>query len=56
MQWIPEELFRELKDGGVLVVPIGNGDDKTMTKYTKKGQKLIKKEYGSFRFVPFIEG
>lgn len=56
MQWIPEELFRELKDGGVLVVPIGSGDDKTMTKYIKKGGKLIKKEYGSFRFVPFIGG
>jgi len=56
MNWVPEEFFRELKDGGVLVVPLGAAEEKTMTKYTKKGRKLIKKEYGSFRFVPFIEG
>ena len=56
MNWVPEEFFRELKDGGTLVVPLGAREDKTMTKYTKKGRKLIKKEYGSFRFVPFVEG
>jgi protein-L-isoaspartate(D-aspartate) O-methyltransferase len=56
MEWIPEELFRELKDGGVLVAPVGAGDDKVMTEYTKRGKKIDKKEFGIFHFVPFVEG
>jgi len=56
MEWIPEELFRELKDGGILVAPVGSGDDKVMTKYTKRGKKIDKKEFGIFHFVPFVEG
>jgi len=55
MEWIPEELFRQLKDGGVLVAPVGKGMDKTMIKYTKRGKKITKKPYGIFHFVPFIE-
>jgi protein-L-isoaspartate(D-aspartate) O-methyltransferase len=56
MRWVPEELFRELKSGGVLVVPLGSGQDKVMVKYIKKGRRFTKKEYGTFHFVPFIEG
>jgi len=37
---IPKELFVELIDGGVLVAPVGAGDDKVMTKYVKKGKKI----------------
>ncbi len=59
MEWIPEELFAELKDGGVLVAPVGRGPDKVMTKYTKvkkRGKEEIKKEeFGIFHFVPFVE-
>lgn len=55
MEWIPEELFRQLKDKGVLVAPVGKGMDKTMIKYIKRGKKIIKKELGIFHFVPFIE-
>lgn len=53
---IPQELFRELKEGGVLVAPVGVEGDKKMTKYLKKRGKIKKKEYGIFHFVPFIEG
>jgi protein-L-isoaspartate(D-aspartate) O-methyltransferase len=55
MEWIPEELFRQLNDGGVLVAPVGKGMDKQMMKYTEKGKKIKKEEYGVFHFVPFIE-
>lgn len=55
MEWIPEELFRQLGDGGVLVAPVGGGMDKVMTKYTKKGKKIKKKEFSIFHFVPFVE-
>lgn len=55
LEKVPEELFHQLKDDGILVAPLGTGEDKVMTKYTKKGKRMIKKEYGIFRFVPFIE-
>ena len=55
MEWIPEELFAELKEGGILVAPVGRGPDKIMTKYVKRGKRISKKEYGIFHFVPFIE-
>ena len=56
---IPEMLFEQLKVGGVLVAPIGRGEDKVMTRYTKikkQGKEELKKEeFGIFHFVPFVE-
>jgi len=52
---IPKELFSQLKDRGVLVAPVGVGQDKTMTKFLKREGKINKKEYGIFHFVPFVE-
>lgn len=37
---VPQELFSQLKSGGVLVAPVGEGKDKTMTKFTKTNSKL----------------
>lgn len=58
VEWVPEELFRQLKDGGVLVIPVGKGIDKAMTRYKKlkdsKTPKLKKEKFGIFHFVPFI--
>ncbi len=56
---VPPALFEQLKEGGVLVAPVGRGWDKKMTKYTKimkRGKEEIEeKEYGIFHFVPFVE-
>lgn len=52
---VPKTLFNQLKDGGVLVAPVGEGTDKKMTKFTKKNGKISSKEYGIFHFVPFVE-
>ena len=55
---VPSALFDQLRDGGVLVVPVGTGDDKQMTKFTKikNGEGTIKKEeHGIFHFVPFVK-
>lgn len=52
---VPKILFDQLKEGGVVVAPVGIGPDKKMTKFIKKKGKISKKEYGIFHFVPFIE-
>ncbi len=53
---IPTSLFSQLKDGGIMVVPAGSGDNKKMYKITKQGDELIKEEHGVYRFVPMLQG
>lgn len=53
---VPQALFEQLKEGGVLVAPIGRGYDQVMTRFFKdKGGRVRKEKHGIFRFVPFIE-
>ena len=52
---VPKILFDQLKVGGVLLAPIGEGDDKMMTKYFKRiNGTTEKEEHGIFYFVPFV--
>lgn len=54
---IPDELLNQLKIGGHLVIPIGNGEEKTMLKIIKTDKETFKKEkHGIFKFVPFKKG
>lgn len=54
---IPAELVKQLKSGGIMVIPQGEGDDKDMVKLTKLDEKSIKREkFGKFRFVPLLGG
>jgi len=53
---IPESLLEQLKPGGILVVPVGVGNVQIMTTVEKTpGNEFIKKEHGTFRFVPLLE-
>lgn len=52
---VPKTLFDQLKDGGILVAPVGTGTDKKMTKFIKKKGKISQRQYGIFHFVPFVE-
>lgn len=53
---IPEDLIDQLKPGGILVIPIGEGDDQIMTRIVKKEDgKLEKTTHGVFRFVPMLQ-
>ena len=54
--FIPDALLEQLKPGGILVIPVGANDVQIMTTVTKNADNsLVKKEYGTFRFVPMLE-
>ncbi|HPQ22544.1 MAG TPA: protein-L-isoaspartate(D-aspartate) O-methyltransferase [Saprospiraceae bacterium] len=54
---VPIKLIEQLKEGGVMVIPVGVGDVKKMWKITKiHGSKLKREIHGDFSFVPFLEG
>ncbi len=48
---LPEELIEQLKEGGVLVMPVRN----SIYKITKTAEGYEKDEYYGFSFVPLIE-
>ncbi len=50
---VPEELIRQLKIGGRLVIPVGNNDIQSMVLIQKVGEnKIKKKQFDHFSFVP----
>lgn len=53
---VPGELLNQLKIGGYMVIPVGEGDEQKMLKITKKnnGEYSIL-EFGTFKFVPMLE-
>lgn len=54
--FLPEELLNQLKVGGILVIPIGEGDSQIMTRYIKvSNEETTKDTYGDFSFVPMLE-
>lgn len=54
--FVPDALVEQLKDGGIMVIPVGEGKDQVMLKITKlpDGEVDIQK-YGYFSFVPMLE-
>jgi protein-L-isoaspartate(D-aspartate) O-methyltransferase len=50
---IPEALLHQLKDGGILVAPVGIAVQK-LVRMTKKGGKLAEESLLSVRFVPMV--
>lgn len=52
---VPSDLIKQLKIGGVLVIPVGNNQKQRMLKITRISEnKLSKKEYNHFSFVPLL--
>ena len=50
---IPNELIKQLKINGILIIPVGKGKTQTMVKLIKTSEsKVIQKEYKQFSFVP----
>ncbi len=54
--YIPQDLISQLKIGGFMVIPVGEGKTQIMTTLFKKSETEIEKnELDTFRFVPLLE-
>lgn len=54
--YIPEDLLYQVKIGGIIVIPVGEGDDQTMKKIVRKAENNFETEdLGLFRFVPLLK-
>jgi protein-L-isoaspartate(D-aspartate) O-methyltransferase len=54
---IPPKLLEQLKPGGKMVIPIGEGNIQRMVRITKKDDLSIAEEvFDNFSFVPMLEG
>lgn len=53
---IPHELIHQMKDGGILVIPVGPLEIQTMVTIQKiSPEEVIRLEHSKFRFVPMLE-
>jgi len=53
---IPVKLVEQLNPGGVIVIPLGDGDVQTMMRLTKNDDGTLSEErFGGFRFVPLLK-
>jgi protein-L-isoaspartate(D-aspartate) O-methyltransferase len=51
---IPPALIEQLKDGGSLLIPVGDEYVQVLRRIKKKGDKLVEESLGNVRFVPMI--
>jgi protein-L-isoaspartate(D-aspartate) O-methyltransferase len=51
---VPQALFDQLTDGGILVAPVGEDDHQNLIKYTRHGAALDREDLGPIRFVPMV--
>jgi len=53
---IPKELLKQLKIGGVLVIPIGGDEGQVMYSITRVSEKSFEQQtHGDFAFVPMLK-
>lgn len=54
--YVPQDLLDQLKSGGVLVIPVGEGEEQRMQRVERnEAGELLKTEKGIFRFVPMLQ-
>ena len=53
---LPQELIHQLKNGGILVIPVGDGAEQKMLKIKKDHEgQISQEEFGTFKCVPMLE-
>lgn len=53
---LPPALLRQLKDGGLLIVPVGSqAKDQRLERWKKVGETFFKEDLGAVRFVPMVK-
>jgi len=55
-QFIPEKLFEQLSDGGILVAPVQKGNKQIITRFVKNGNSITEEELEECDFVPVLDG
>ena len=54
--YIPQDLLAQLVVGGILVIPLGEGEEQIMNVIVKKtGTEFDKQAFGKFKFVPMLQ-
>lgn len=53
---IPQKLFDQLREGGILIAPMEKGDQQIITRFTKRGNKIIEEPLERCDFVPILDG
>jgi protein-L-isoaspartate(D-aspartate) O-methyltransferase len=54
---IPQKLLMQMKQGAMMVIPLGEGEEQTMLRITKQEDgTLTKEEFSNFSFVPMLKG
>ena len=53
---VPEALLQQLKIGGFMVIPVGDGVQKMQRIIKVSENELRTEEWGDFKFVPFLKG
>lgn len=51
---VPDALTAQLKEDGILVIPVGDRQRQLMLRIRRKGGKLIREEFDNFAFVPLL--
>lgn len=53
---IPQKLFDQLRDGGILLAPVQKGSQQIITRYKKSGSYIEETELEACDFVPVLDG
>ncbi len=53
---IPQKLFEQLADGGILLAPMQKGSKQIITRFMKKGTLIEEEELDECDFVPIVDG
>ncbi|MCD6190401.1 MAG: protein-L-isoaspartate(D-aspartate) O-methyltransferase [Sulfurimonas sp.] len=53
---IPQKLFEQLADGGILLAPMQKGNKQVITRFMKNGSNIEEEELDECDFVPVLDG